>query len=82
MNLRFKLVNAAAQNQDDLRSLLLALRRLKAAGKQFDSITRVEFVSSTKALVDFLWSNGFHGGQFTLEKKNSAWEIASEFNAQ
>jgi hypothetical protein len=77
-DLRLQVVNASFQNQDEVRSVLLALRKAKSAGTDFSAITRVEFVSSTKALVDFLWSGGMHGGQFTLEKRGPAWEIVRE----
>jgi len=70
-----------AQNQEDLRLILAAVRKARAEGKDFDAITRVEFESSKKAHVRFTWSGGFHGGGFTLEKKSADWVLTDEFYA-
>ena len=75
---RFKVVNATTANEEDPHSILTMLRAAKAAGKEFSVISSIEFISPSEALVLFLWSGGFHGGSFTLEKIDSKWEIVSQ----
>jgi hypothetical protein len=76
--LSFRLVGESASDVAELNSLLRYVEDLKGSGHDIYRITRIQFSSSSKATVDFLWSGGFHAGELEVAKENLAWTLVHE----
>jgi hypothetical protein len=72
------LVAESAGDVAELSSLLRFVEDLKGSGHDIHRITRMQFASSSKATVDFLWSGGFHAGELELAKENLEWTLVHE----
>jgi hypothetical protein len=76
--LNLRLVAESPADVVELSSLLRFVEDLKGSGHDIYRITRIQFASSSKATMDFLWSGGFHAGELEVTKENLVWTLVHE----
>jgi len=74
----FKVVSQCSSDPSQLDSLVRFIEQLKSSGHDIDRVTRIRFVSRRKAMVDFLWSGGFHAGELEVVQGDGAWTLVQE----
>ena len=69
------LVDDTGPNGPELKQMLRRIRQARPEVR-YDLITGIKFTSPSQAIVSFLWSGGFHSGQFVVRKRINRWLIS------